>query len=522
MSKELPIPIDYTNLGYDAMREAMLDLARRSLPEWTDLSESDLGVLLLELFAYACDVTLYYQTRIAANLMPETADEPQALVQLLRLIGYELRPPAPASANLCLAFDAAEPLPINLPAGAQFFATIPSGQQLTFETERAFQITNTQLTPPDAKNFRYVLFPVPVVEGHTEANTPLGKSDGSPNQMFTLPSKPVIERSIQVIVTEPGNIDTYWQEVTTLADSSPADRHFVVQRDAEGAAAILFGDGVNGMIPPPGTPASAVSVRATYRVGGGQQGNLPARTSFRAGLANIREAINAQAAAGGTDGEDIERARLFAPRLYRTQERAVSAQDYVDLALTVPGVGKARAVAVSWSQVVLYIAPSGRVAEPSELLKRDLLAFFESRRMVTTQLTVVGPQPADIYLGAVIRAQPYYRQSAVRAAVEQAVADYLAFDAVSFGQPIYLSKVYDVIQSLPEVASLTVFKFSTTPALPPDIQAHPDVDADGIIELGPSDLPRPGYRDNPNTPINPLDPSYRPPIFTIIEGGIAS
>src|SRR5437764_3497104 len=104
MSKELPIPIDYTNLGYDAMREAMLDLARRSLPEWTDLSESDLGVLLLELFAYACDVTLYYQTRIAANLMPGTADEPEALVQLLRLIGYELRPPAPASANLCLAF----------------------------------------------------------------------------------------------------------------------------------------------------------------------------------------------------------------------------------------------------------------------------------------------------------------------------------------------------------------------------------------------------------------------------------
>ncbi|HEY9232992.1 MAG TPA: putative baseplate assembly protein, partial [Blastocatellia bacterium] len=474
------------------------------------------------LFAYACDITLYYQTRIASNLLPQTADEPQALVQLLRLIGYELQPPAPATVNLCLVFAAAEATPIQIPAGTPFFAALGSGQELTFETERDFVITNTQLTPPDAANLRRLLFPVPVVEGKTETDNPIGTSDGSPSQSFTLRQKPVISGSIKVIVTEPGNIESDWQEVKTLADSSPADRHFIVQRDAEGSATILFGDGINGMIPPPSTPASAVTIRAIYRYGGGPQGNLPAKTSFRPGLAKIIEAINPQAAAGGTAAEEIDRARLFAPRLYRTQERAVSAQDYVDLALTVPGVGKARAVAVSWSQVVLYVAPAGRVAEPSELLKRDLLAFFESRRMVTTQLTVVGPQPADIYLGAVIRAQPYYRQSAVRAAVEQAVADYLAFEAVSFGQPIYLSKVYDVIQSLPEVVSLTVFKFSTQPALPPDIQTHPDVEADGIIELGPSDLPRPGYRDNPDTPVNALDPSSRPPIFTIIEGGIAS
>src|SRR5437868_3616337 len=130
MSKVLPIPIDYTNLGYESMRDAMLDVARRSLPEWTDLSESDLGVLLIELFAYACDITLYYQTRIASNLLPQTADEPQALVQLLRLIGYELQPPAPATVNLCLVFAAAEATPIQIPAGTPFFAALGSGQEL--------------------------------------------------------------------------------------------------------------------------------------------------------------------------------------------------------------------------------------------------------------------------------------------------------------------------------------------------------------------------------------------------------
>ena len=61
-------------------------------------------------------------------------------------------------------------------------------------------------------------------------------------------------------------------------------------------------------------------------------------------------------------------------------------------------------------------------------------------------------------------------------AAAAAVAQYLAFEAVDFGQPIFLSKVYDIIQNLPQVTSLTVFKFSQTPDLPANIMQLPDVD----------------------------------------------
>jgi len=192
-------------------------------------------------------------------------------------------------------------------------------------------------------------------------------------------------------------------------------------------------------------------------------------------------------------------------------------QDYKDLALQVPGVGKALAVALNWNQVVLYIAPTGQVAEPSELLKRDILAFFEGRRMASTTLTVVGPQPADIYLGATIQAQPYYLRSDVQAAVEQAVATYLDFNAVNFGQSIYLSKVYDVIQNLPQVMSLDIYRFSCKPA-PVGKPLAPDVAQNGIIRLGPFQLPRPGYRDNPATPAPKL--GFPAPIDIVIQGGV--
>jgi hypothetical protein len=507
-------PIDYTNLGYDSLREAMLQLAHESLPEWTDLSENDLGVLLIELVAYACDITLYYQTRIASNLLPATSDEPDALVQLLRLIGYELRPPAPARADLRLGFTGTQATPIDVPAGTQFFATLGSGQQLTFETVAATTIQNADLTPADPGTALRFFSPLPVLEGRTVVDDPVAHADGTPNQMYVLRSQPVLEHSVDVTVDQPGLGVAHWQEVDTLATSTPADRNVVVQRDSQGIATIVFGDGANGMVPPAGTAVSPVVIRASYRVGGGAAGNVPANTQFSSSLAAVVAAENPVAAGGGTAAEDVQRARFFAPRLFRAQDRAVTLDDYVDLALQVPGVGKASATALNWNEIVLYVAPSGQVAEPSELLKRDLLAFFETRRLAGSVLVVLGPEPVDVYLRATVQAKPYFLQADVRAAVEAAIADLLAFDAVGFGDPVYLSRVYDAVQSLEQVASLTVTEFSR--------RAGGGVDPTGVLTLAPHELARPGYRDNPPPPGDPLAPPQPTTIVADIHDGVAT
>lgn len=506
-------PIDYTNVGFDALRDSMLELARDSLPEWTDFSENDLGVLLVELVAYACDITLYYQTRIAANLLPETSDEPDALIQLLRLIGYELRPPSPASADLRLAFAAAQTTPIEIPAGTAFHPRLASGEQVVFETVQPLRIEAADLTPPEPGTGRRYFFPAPVVEGTTHIDDPVAIADGTPNQAYPLRGRPVIQRSIQVRVAEPGGV-TRWREVESLADSSPADRDFVVRRGADGSVTIAFGDGVNGMAPPAGSSGAPVFVRATYRVGGGPQGNLAAGTDFGSALGGtITGATNPQAASGGATAESHDRARSYAPRLFRSQERAVTIGDYRDLALQVPGVGKARAVALDWNQVVLYVAPSGQVAEPSETLTRDVLAFFEQRRLATAAVEVVGPDAADVYIRATIHAQPYFRERDVRLAVEEAVARYLSFELVDFGQRVFISRIYDVVQDLPQVIGLEVTEFSRRPG--------GGIDGGGIIELRASELPRPGYRDNPPPPADPTRPPARVPLRTDIRGAVA-
>lgn len=504
------LPTDYTNIDFESLRSAMLALAKERMPEWTDFSENDLGVLLLELVAYTSDIMLYHQTRIAQNLFPETSDEPDALTQLLRFIGYELAGPAPARANLRVAFDAATAPPISIPTGTEFFVTLSSGDELTFEVER--DVVVDTLTPPDDENLRFFSF-VPVIEGTTVTAESLGESDGSPNQIFRLANNRVLSGSIAITVNEPGGA-TRWSEVQSLSNSTPADRHFLVQRDPEGFACIIFGDATQGLVPPRGSIGSPVTIDANYRIGGGDLGNVSADTAFRPGLASIRAASNPAPASGGQDVESLDKARFLAPRLFRSQDRAVTAADYADHARGVAGVGKALAVATSWGEVALFIAPDGQVTEPTESLRRDLLASLESRRMITTSLSVLGALPADIYLRAEVQAQPYYLRDEVEALVQAEVAAYLAFEAVEFGQAIYVSHIYDIIQSLPQVASLLVTQFSRSPT--------GAVDTDGTITVEANELPRPGYRDNPQTPPNPLDPDFRPVIVTTITGGLSA
>src|SRR6476620_9128552 len=94
--------IDYLARDYNSFRQAFVDLIPAKLPEWTDRSEADFGIALLELFAYMADILSYYQDRIANEAFLNTAQERRSVINHLRLIGYEMAPAAPAAARLSL------------------------------------------------------------------------------------------------------------------------------------------------------------------------------------------------------------------------------------------------------------------------------------------------------------------------------------------------------------------------------------------------------------------------------------
>lgn len=525
-----PVPaIDYTNKDFASLRQAMLDLARLRLPEWTDQSPSDLGMLLVDLFAYMGDVVLYYQDRIANESFLQTAIERRSVLNALRLIGYELSPPVPASVELTVNFKppplGSSPI-VTIAQGSQFTSAASNGTgPQVFEylgPDLTVNLASDQVAPtPDGKKLAYS--GLPVLHSSAQPVTVIGSSTGEPNQIFAVPGAPVILDTLVVEVNEGANWVSWDRRDSLLYDvgsdgqvslSGSSERHYYVQFDENDVCWVIFGDGTYGRVPPPGVN----NIRATYHIGGGAIGNVPANsiTTAKTAIALFDSVTNPLPAAGGMDHEDIDHAKQFGPLAFRSGQRAVTLNDYVALAQQAGGVAKVRAAAPNWNVVELYVAPTGdTLRQVPEELRRSLISYFEDKRMAGTFVDILNASPAPIDISIELVYDKRYHPDAVRQAAETAVEDLLAFANVDFGQPLYLSDVYGSVETLAGVSAMTVTRFRRQDApvftiddqllaavpLPPSIAPGIDlkalisraleinVTADGRIEIQEFEIP---------------------------------
>ena len=479
--------IDYTNKDYLSLRAAMLDLAQYSLPEWTDRSPADPGVVLVELMAYVGDICLYYIDRVASECFLATAKERRSAFNLLQLIGYELSPALPASAELTLTFDAPQgqdPKVVTIPKGTQFSADAGAGNPpVTFEytgPDRAVDLSTS-----------LVVTRLQVQEGKTVKDEILGSSTGQAGQRFALSRNPVIASSVTVEVNDGGSFKSWDRRDNLLYHTGPDgrvqettsdSRDFQVVFDEWGNAFVVFGDGQYGAIPPAGNN----NLRATYRAGGGDSGNVGANTITKclSPVTKLKSVTNPLAATGGTDAEPLDHAIRFAPLVFRSGGRAVTLNDYVSLAQNAGGVAKVIAVGRGWNAIDLCIAPEGKAVAPlTAEKKKEIIAYFEDKRMVGTFITIKDPVPAPVNISLSIIVEHNYDALLVRQQVERDVRAILDYKNVDFAKTIYLSKVYESAEAVPGAYAANVSEFRRAGV------KGPAVAPDGRIQPGPFEIP---------------------------------
>jgi hypothetical protein len=93
-------PIDYLTKDYAGFRRLLVDQVTTRLPEWTERSEADLGIALIELLAEAADRLSYYQDRVANEAYLSTASQRRSVQLHAALVGYRLRPGVAAATHL--------------------------------------------------------------------------------------------------------------------------------------------------------------------------------------------------------------------------------------------------------------------------------------------------------------------------------------------------------------------------------------------------------------------------------------
>ncbi|MGH3901417.1 MAG: baseplate J/gp47 family protein [Pseudonocardiaceae bacterium] len=503
--------IDYMARDYESLLQAMRDLIPQKLPEWRDhANEADFGNVLLQLFAHIGDILSYYQDRVANESFLGTARTRRSIIEHLRLIGYELGTAAPAAASLQLSVPATVTDKVVVNRGDAFATKSQKDRSsVRFEYAREAPLTiDFSTVTPDARG-RRTFVGIPVEEGRLIREEVLGTSDGSSNQRFALahphlilrPPGPAQEGNRDVLLVTRGARVVEWTRRETLAFSQADQLDYVIEIDEGDRATAVFGDDRFGAIPPRGE-----RVTASYRVGGGQLGNVPAgaiQTLVNAPqLALLGGAVrNPSPATGGAERENIEHAVAHAPAVFRSQQRAVTAGDYEALARSVKGVAKVRAVRAGWNQVTLFVAPEGG-GKVSDVLEAVLQGYFEDKRMLSQIVEIVDVDYVPIYVTAEIGVQSFYVQDDVVARVQQAAANVLAFERVNFSEPIYLSRFYDESQSVPGVVFVNITEFRRGD------RSEPAVDPLGKIELGPNEVP-----------VIPADADYAAGMKVVINQG---
>lgn len=490
--------IDYMARDYDSFLQSMRALIPEKLPEWTDYqSEADFGNVLLQLFAHMGDILSYYQDRVANESFLGTAQTRRSIIHHLKLIGYQLATAAPASTTLTLTLATPPNESIQIHQGDAFATkSQPDKPSIRFEytREAALNIQPEEFVAKiDSKGKKsYQYHGIPVEEGRLIKEEILGISTGAPNQRFYLAHPRLILRRLAAsqtinkdifLQTVQGEQLTEWSLQDSLTFSRDQQNDFIVEIDEADRAVVIFGDGNFGAIPPTGT-----LIKATYRVGGGTQGNLSAHTiqTIVAAPELILKGVtvtNPQVATGGAAREELTHAILQAPTVFRAHKRAVTADDYKALALNFPGVGKVRAQATHWNTVTLYVALDGG-GKVSDVLKHKLLAYFEDKRLVTTLVEIEDVNYVDIYVTAAIGVKSYFDFEQVKAQVQQETAQLLAFKNVDFGKTIYLSKFYEAIEAIEGVDHVTITEFGLGGT--PETKLSPS----GKITLGVNEIPK--------------------------------
>ena len=468
--------LDYTSRDFLAIRAQLIGLARGYMPDWRTVGESaDFGTLLMEIFAYMGDTLNYYIDRTASEAFLSTAVRRQSVFYIADMLGY--MPIGQHSASVYLTFKIDVPVEeeniaeVVLPKGTRIHNTADNSDLLViFETTE-----EVRLKPygTDEEKTRRIF----AEEGITRYDVPVGAAIGVPNSEFLLPDQGVIHGTVRAITTE-GYETIEWSYTSDLALARPNQTVFTTYTNDQGYTTIVFGDNTSGRI-----PSINSKVFATYRYGVGAKANTIATDELTTIVppANVDLSFvtvtNDASPLGGSDPETIESLKYNIPRAgARIKNRAVTLNDYADLALQVPGVAKSVSYGTVYTAVKVRIAPVNGTALPEAMAKLcEEVEQFMSDKVLIGSNVIAEPEDTDelfvdIYIRFTVHVVGTFNRSQVRRQVEALIRKMLSFDNVDFGYRVTMGQIYRAALSVQGVEWGELHWLSTNV---PDLAAEP-------------------------------------------------
>jgi len=327
---------NFSNLDFDEVKTTLKDYLK-SNSEFTDydFEGSNLSTIL-DVLAYNTYITSYNANMITNEVFIDTATLRDNVISLARNIGYVPRPRQAARATVTFFVNTEgitpSPASLTLKKGPVAASSSPFGGQ-----SFVFSILSDITVP--VFNGIAEFNDVEVFEGTLLTQT-FTYSSRVPNQKFIIPNIGVDTDLMTVSVrpNEASTTETKYSSQNSLFDVKSESKVYYLQEIEDERYQIFFGDGIFGKALEDGN-----FITIDYITSSGDSANGLNSFNFSGRIQYTRNSqdytissgislmTTGLTASGGESIESVESVRKFAPRIYSSQNRAVTSNDYESL-----------------------------------------------------------------------------------------------------------------------------------------------------------------------------------------------
>lgn len=433
--------------SYNDIKSKLIQSLNERVPEITDMSEGNIFILTLSIFAGIAEVIHYYIDGMAREAFLPTCRRYSSLYKHAKLVDYHIKSAIPPSVDLT----------VYMQDGSQFPSDIPVPQNTIFNSKDGKQWITTRNIIIEKGTYTYK---ISVAQKEASDEVELGTYT-SHNIVITLGDLPSDKKYVEgsMVLTIDGEV---WTLVDTFAYSGPGDKVYKVELDSTLKPYLVFGDGQFGRKPTIGS-----HIKGQYYLTYGSSGNIPSNQFDEVPevMTNVTSGItltNTIAATGGSDYEDFDTLKEHIPLSIKTLGVAITKEDYEAISMLIDGVDKAYCNYICGKYVEIYITPDGGSEASTELIN-NVKQKIESSKVLTTRVSVYSTHAAKIFLSATITGKKSFKSLDISNQVKKALIDTYNYQNSGINKTVRQSDLYALIDNQSMVDFLTLTELYLLP-----------------------------------------------------------
>ena len=321
----------FTNLDFDQIKTQIKDYLRAN-SNFTDFDfEGSNFSVLIDTLAYNTYISAFNSNLVVNESFLDSATLRENVVSLARNIGYVPRSKSAARASISFNVTAnSTSSEFKLQPGLVCVGR-SNDSDIVFSVSEEIVANTTVNSGIATASFGSVSSPIDVLEGTFLTSQFI--VDGSLEQRFVLDNANIDTSSIVAYVGTPGVLGKQYKMIDNIVGITSISDTYLIQEVQDERYELLFGDGIFGR-----KPENGAVITVQYVVTSGSSGNGPEFFNFAGSLLgdsgqvitpSFTPTINTiSPASNGGDIESVDSIKYFAPRLYSSQYRAVTARDY--------------------------------------------------------------------------------------------------------------------------------------------------------------------------------------------------